>query len=289
MKITNNLKLPSVLVKAIKNSQADYDNGGSDLSASSITTPPRIYWLNKRHKDELVIDASDLIFSFIGTSLHYIAEKAAQGDRDVVSEERYFKDVLGWKISGAIDNYNKKTKTLTDFKITSVYGMMGPPKPEYEAQMNVQEMLMRDHGYEVDHIQLCVIGRDWSKNKVFQEGYPKHQVKLIKVPQWGYEKTEQYVTERVSLLQSHANTPDDVLPKCSAEDMWEKPTQFAVMKHGGKRAVKLFDVGFEADIYLKQNKIDGYVEIRQGERIRCESYCQVAPFCNQYKEYCEKK
>jgi hypothetical protein len=27
------------------------------------------------------------------------------------------------------------------------------------------------------------------------------------------------------------------------------------------------------------------IEIRQGERTRCKNYCQVAPFCNQYKEY----
>jgi len=30
------------------------------------------------------------------------------------------------------------------------------------------------------------------------------------------------------------------------------------------------------------------IEHRPGKRVRCEDWCEVAPFCSQYKEYVEQ-
>ena len=71
--------------------------------------------------------------------------------------------------------------------------------------------------------------------------------------------------------------------------MWEKPTRYAVKKKGGVRAKSVHDTEEDAQHILNQMGKDYFIEIRQGERTRCESYCQVAPFCKQYKEYKDAK
>jgi hypothetical protein len=284
LKITNNNKLPSVLVKAIKNSQREYDNGGSNLSASSATIPPRQYWLKKRHDAEIEVDAQDLIWSFVGTSLHYTAEMAAKGEKNIIAEVRYFKEILGWKISAQIDNYDTKTETLTDFKISSVYSMIGAPKPEYVVQLSIQAMLMKDHGYDVKKAQLCVIGRDWMAAKAGQNDYPKHQVKLMPAKIMSYNETMSYLVERISILQSHENTPDDELPLCTAEERWEDSPTFAYYKDDkAKRATKLFDSALAADIH-KNEQGCGFVVKRDAEPKRCKSYCDVWRWCSKGME-----
>jgi hypothetical protein len=66
--------------------------------------------------------------------------------------------------------------------------------------------------------------------------------------------------------------------------MWEKPTLYAVKKDGGVRAKSVHKTKEDAEQALQNLK--GYVlEVREGERTRCKSYCPVSSFCSQYKEY----
>ncbi len=67
---------------------------------------------------------------------------------------------------------------------------------------------------------------------------------------------------------------------CTPEEWWERPTRFAVMKRGQKRAVRLYDTREEAED--NATKAGLYVEERPGSSVRCESYCRVASFCPQY-------
>jgi hypothetical protein len=73
--------------------------------------------------------------------------------------------------------------------------------------------------------------------------------------------------------------------------MWEKPTMYAVKKVGNKRATRVFETYEEAD--LAANVSHGgekyEIEIRPGERTRCESYCLARDFCKQYQEYVNQK
>jgi hypothetical protein len=70
--------------------------------------------------------------------------------------------------------------------------------------------------------------------------------------------------------------------------MWEKPTSYAIKKDGGVRAKSVHKTLEEAQEALSTLK--GYsLEVREGERTRCEKYCQVSGFCSQYKTYLETK
>ena len=281
-KLTNKQRIPKALADAVRQSASEYNNFGSNLSASSVLKPVRIYWLEKRYADEIESDVADNIWSFLGTATHYAAEKAGEKDKGTIAEERYFKDIDGWKFSAQIDNYEIKRKILTDFKITSVYSLKGDVKDDWVVQLNSQKLLMEEAGHPVEKLQICGIGRDWSKMGMLRDkDYPKHQVKLIKIPLWTNEKTQEFLEDRVELLKSYESTPDDELPECTVEERWATPAKYAVKKKGAKRATKLHECPKTAAKHATD--IGGIVEERKGENKRCDMYCDVNRWCSTYK------
>lgn len=282
MKITNVHKIPSVIAEAIREAASEYKNGGSNLTASSLDKSPRIYWLEKRHQKEIVVDVSEIIWSFLGTATHYMAEKAGKDKKHFLVEERFFDEINGWKFSAQVDNYDRKKKILTDFKITSVYQVMGDIKDAWIYQLNAQSYLMRKAGYEVEKLQICAILRDWQKKRSKIDSYPSHQVKLINIPMMSEKEIEDFLMTKVDVLKSYQDTPDDDLPECSAKDKWATQDTWAVYKPTGKRAVKVHNDQISAKVHA--SAIGGRVEYRKGEDMRCNEYCSVNNFCCYYKE-----
>jgi len=67
--------------------------------------------------------------------------------------------------------------------------------------------------------------------------------------------------------------------------MWEKETTYAIKKEGGVRARSVHKTREEAEAALTKGY---FLEVRPGERTRCQTFCQVAPFCEQFKKYKEE-
>jgi hypothetical protein len=101
----------------------------------------------------------------------------------------------------------------------------------------------------------------------------------VPVELFSEEKAEWYLNSR---LQAYISAKSN-LPVCSPEDQWRRPAVFAVLKPGGKRAVRLFDSEEEACAYAEAAGSNLSVQKRCGTSIRCESYCSVAPWCDQYQ------
>lgn len=152
------------------------------------------------------------------------------------------------------------------------------------AQLNIYAYLFRHIGFSVKALKIVAILKDWSKMQVEQgSDYPKEPIVVINVPVWSDVDCLKYIQERVALHEAARVSKDDDLPECTAEERWCRPTKFALMKKGNKRAVKLYATSFEAEVALGDKK-DHYVEKRPGESVRCGNYCDGAEFCNQYKK-----
>mgnify|MGYP000323067535 CR=1 FL=1 len=84
---------------------------------------------------------------------------------------------------------------------------------------------------------------------------------------------------------------DGEMPDCTSEEMWEKKTSYAVKKDGNVRAKSVHETHEEATAAMEAAQASAKkgekfsVEVRQGERTRCKSYCQVSQFCKQYQTY----
>lgn len=275
MKLTNRSNLPQAIVDAVRND--GYSKGDADISVTELIGPPRISALKREHADEIVEDASDRIWSLFGQAIHTILERA---NRQGIAERRLKMTVEDWVISGGMDLY-QEDGALVDYKTTSAWSVKGGVKDEWTTQLNVYAEILRSNGHPVSGLKIVAILRDWSKLEARRDpAYPQRQVETYTVDLWPAEQAQKYVRERV-ILHKQARVK---LPECSTEDRWAKPAKYALMKVGGKRAVKLYDTEAEARAHASVDPKNLRVEVRPGESTRCEAYCSVAQFCTQFQQ-----
>jgi hypothetical protein len=284
VRITNNANLPESVVSAVSFDDYDYAKAG-DISASGLSKSPRQRQLEIRHRQEIVVDAADLIWKLIGNIGHKIVERAAHPNTLV--EERMSTTVLGWVLAGKCDLlYENGGYGIDDFKFTSVWAMKDE-KQEWSAQLNTYAWLAKQHGFDIKRLRIIAVLRDWSKMKAARESdYPPVGVVVREVPLWSVAKQADYIWDRVRIHQMSEKLPDDYLPDCTDDERLAKPDTFAVKKKKtDKRAVRVLPSIEDAMEWAFDNKLATYhIEHRRGSKtVRCDHYCDVKNFCNQYR------
>jgi len=210
MKITNQFGAPEQFVTALTNDS--YSKGEADFSATGLLRPPQIAHLEKLHEEKLSTDVSDMLFALLGTGVHSLLEGCAPEGSLV--EKRWFAEMNGYTISGAIDLYNDGH--VMDYKVTGTYSTQ-VGKPEWEQQLNIYAWLLRQNDMPVESLTICAICRDWSQTKVSrQRNYPDSPIVTIDIPVWLPDAAERFVAERVDL---HAS---DHVPDCTDDERWAR-------------------------------------------------------------------
>jgi len=288
MKLTNHHNLPQTFINVLE--RPTYSKGKSNISATELLNSPRIVQLKRKHWDDIEQDASEMVWALFGTAVHGVLEHGK--DENHLVEERIHAKVSEWNISGAIDlqEIQEDGIVISDYKVTSAWAVMNE-KDDWHNQLNLYAYLVElVKKQPVKKLQIVAIIRDWSgRDAKTRDGYPQAPIAVIDIPVWPFEKRESYVRGRIALHEDaffDAETGGDV-KECTAEEMWEKPEKFAVKKEGGVRAKSVHDTREEAEIALPAK---GYfIEHRLGERTRCQSFCQVNQFCDQYQKYLSTK
>ena len=296
MKLTNNFGMPETILNVIARPQ--YSKGKANMSVTELLNSPRIVQLKRKHWEDLTEDAADMVWSIFGTAIHNILEHG-KGDTHIV-EERIHIELDGMRISGAIDlqELAEDGIILSDYKTTSAWAVMNE-KQDWHNQLNSYAYLVEAaKKIPVVKLQIVAIVRDWSRREAQnKEGYPKAPIVVIDIPLWPFAEREAYVRSRISL---HGDAlfemeTDGEMPNCTSEEMWEKQTTYALKKDGNVRAKSVHDTSEAADTALaaateKAKKGEKFlIEIREGGRTRCESFCQVAPYCQQHQAYLSTK
>jgi len=266
---TNVHGLPDAFVNAVLN---DPYTGGGDISATKLIDAPKRRTLYRAHKESVVEDVSERVWSLMGQAVHAVLERA---ETSALVEQRLYADVNGWKLSGQFDRLHLADGVLQDWKVCSVYKADGDVS--WERQLNVLRYLAIKNGYQVDRLQVVAIFRDWKRAESKRnDNYPAQAIKVIDIPVWGLTDCEKYVSERVDLHQrSDAGEAID----CTEEERWYTGTTYALMKDGGKRAKRVVPILSD----LGEIPPGHHVVTRPGSNRRCEEYCEVAPFCAQFQ------
>jgi hypothetical protein len=105
---------------------------------------------------------------------------------------------------------------------------------------------------------------------------------MLNLRLWNDADIKDLLHERIKLHLDAFAQRDEELTHCTPEEMWEKPSKFAVMKPGAKRATKVFDSLADAEDFVSGDMV---IQLRPGERTRCERYCPVKEYCHQFKAY----
>lgn len=266
--VTNVHNLPTALVEAVKN---DPYTGGGDISVTKLIDAPQRRVLWKAHATAIEADVSERIWSLLGQAVHHILERAGT---DALAEQRLFAEMEGWQVSGQFDRLHLGDRTLQDYKVTTTYKAEG--SEQWTAQLNCLRWLAFKNGYDVDHLEIVAIFRDWRKVEADRKpDYPRAAVSVIPVPVWPLAETEAYIRQRV---RQHQAADGGALSPCTPEERWYSGDKWAIQKPGAKRALRVLDE--------KPDEIpDGYeLAFRRGEYKRCAHYCEVAPFCAQWAE-----
>jgi len=290
MKLTNKFNLPETFLNVI--ARPTYSRGNSEISVTEILSPPQLVLLRRRHADDIEIDAADQVWSLFGSAVHNILQHGK--DEHHVVEERLFTTFESWRISGAIDLQTFQpdgSVVISDYKVTSAWAVQ-QEKTEWVDQLNMYAWLVeRVKGHPVTALQIIGIVRDWNRREAAnKEGYPQAPIVTIDIPLWNFETRERFVADRLALHnEANFSAVSGEMPACTSDEMWEKPTTYAVMKEGGKRAKRVFESLDKAEAFRAEQTGAHHIETREGGRTRCDSFCQVAPFCQQYQSYKESQ
>lgn len=279
-----------------------YTSMGSDYSVTSLIRSPRQVHLQKRHAkffDGQPITSEEIeskLQSFMGEGLHrqfefflrlFINRNQGSG---YTLESRIWDRICDRKISGKFDCL--LNGALYDFKSTSVWKHIMGDHTEWEQQLNLYNYLLHTCKQEVKIMFIIAWFTDYDKKKIWDEGYPDCRVQQYHIDKiWPRSQQEEYLHHRIELMKANEDRPDDELDPCTPEEMWEKPTVYAVLRPGAARAVRAKGMDTEeiAKNYIANSKAkdkDTFtIECRPGDRTKCANWCKYNRFCNQYQEY----
>ena len=290
MKLTNKFGIPETFINVLR--RPTYSKGAAHLSVTQLINSPKIVALTKKFEDELEQDVSDMVWSIFGSAIHGVLEHGK--DDNHIVEERLHAMIDGWKISGAVDLQIVNELggiSIRDYKTCSVWSVMNE-KIEWEQQLNIYAWLVETvkEDFHVTDLGIVAIIRDWSRRDAARNpDYPQAPVKEIPIKIWPYQDREAFIKERISHHSAceFAMETNESLPECTPEEMWEKPTTYALKKKGGVRAIKVYETQEEAEKACDPKVHE--IEVRLGSRTRCESFCPVNTYCQQWRDYQEQK
>ena len=282
MILTNHLNLPEQIVNAVK--KDDYNNNGT-YSATTLLKDPKEIILFNRHKDEITEDVSEHVYSLLGTSVHYILEKAEEGENQFKEERLYYK-FGNDTISGKFDFYDMEEEMLGDYKVTTVYKYLLGDNEHYRFQLLTYAYLLRKNGFPCKGGRIYQIFRDWQRSKAkFDKSYPQKPVNVITFRFYDkdFAYIENEIQQRLANIHKYEDFADDEIPICSKENRWATDDKFAVMKKGRKSAMRVLNSKEQAEEWMKNNGGE-FIQERPAESRKCVDYCSCCEFCNFWRE-----
>lgn len=287
-------------------------------SLRMIVLAQRIRAVKAQSPDDDVIDISRYVSSRLGTAIHSSIEgtwtsryKTAllrlghpqaivdrvkvnpepeninEGDITVYMEQRAYRKVSTYTIGGMFDFIGDGT--LEDFKSMGVYGYMKGDKDEEQLLQGSIYRWLNPKLVTSDHMLIQQIFTDWSKLDASikkKRGYPQKRILSKKLTLMTLKETDNWVIQRIRLIESHTDTPESELPLCTQKELWQPDSVFKYYKNPAKtgRSTANFNTYAEAHgRFLKDNQI-GIIKEFPGLVKRC-GYCDAFDICTQKDVY----
>ena len=274
MKISNTMGLPEALVQAVNIYRHNKDG---EYSATTLLKGACETILQKRHFDEIEVDASEQIWAVFGSAVHSIFEK--QND-NTFKEESFSVPVSNSKVTGRVDSYDLENACVYDWKTASAWKVIYKDFSDWDNQAAVYAWLLRKNNLPCSKVVFVAFLKDHSKTKAKTDAsYPQSPVFIheVKITDALLIETEKRITDKVEALEALAEVKDEELPICTEEERWATATTWAIMKTGRKTAIKVCDSKEEAETLMTVRGGD-HIEERPGENKKCADYCPCREF-----------
>jgi hypothetical protein len=264
-------------------------------------------------------DISDLVASRVGTAVHSAAEAswlyardmglanlgipAKVADRIVVNpdkmddpdaiyihmENRATRREGKYTISGKYDFVYEGM--VYDIKTTKTYNWIhGGNDKKYANQASIYRWLNPDL-ITADDCAIEFLFTDWSPLKQLADPkqYPPLRVMQRRIKMMSIAETADFVHDRVEELDRCMDLPQANLPKCTPDELWQQPAQWAFYKNplSTARATKVFKGPTgrrDAQHHNAQLGGKGIIVERPSEPKFC-LYCDARPICAQAAKF----
>ncbi len=283
---TNNYNLPSRVLSVISGLNPERERPtNKKFHVTELLLPAFARNLLVERWNDITPDYSDFLISVQGDTLHRAYQKYLT-PLGYMCEMSFYEEIEGVTITGTLDAYNPKTKTLISLKQTSVWGPTYK-KLDYTKQENCYSwFLAKDIAHfkgcetreKVSKIVVDIWYRNWQlKQAGWSHDYPKIPYEQMEIPVWPIEKTERFIKQSIEYLLMCKDP-------CSREDKWQK---YSVMKNKNKTPSKNCATELEAVKWIrnyrcdttKKDRITANFQIVDSEPTNCLHYCKARSVC----------
>lgn len=291
MRITNNLGLPDAFVRAA--STGAFPPKLWRHRVSQLTGSAKVRWFELTHWDELESDASERLWSVMGSALHHVLHQHC-GSNEIAEERLTYMhkiDDQDVAISGQADlltQIGPDSYRITDWKFCKI-AALSYDKTSWLMQLRCYAWLYSLMGFPVKEAELVLILRNREAFKaIYTPDYPQSDIVRYPVDLWDFSTVESWSREMShrlvvadKLVVAGANEED--LPLCTDEERWYSPSRWAVKKARATRASRVFRDEAEAVAYMaSRGKPDEYgIDFRPGRSTKCH-WCAARSICQQW-------
>lgn len=193
----------------------------------------------------------------------------------IYTENRVKKKIKGFEITGAYDAVIDGV--LHDVKSTSTYSYTsGNMREKYKLQGSIYRWLNPKIITE-NTMYVNFIFTDWGKINKDKEGYPPSKVLLEPIELYSIEETENYIKNKLSILEKHWDLPLAEIPCCTDAELYSQPVVYKYYKSGyteGARSTRNFSSLAEASIFMTKNGNAGEIIEHKGTPFKC-NFCDI--------------
>lgn len=297
---TNHHNIPNRIVAAVTR---DEKFSLGRYSVTQLLAPPRIRRYLQEHTVEE--DVSERVWALLGKGVHAVIDGGDHATQEIEISGSVDVDGRSVWVSGTIDDF--RGGVLRDWKVTGTSTWRAGGRSEWIAQLNFYSWLLQrgrmrrsaqrsslDAHIPVvpNGIAVTMIFRDWIGARAkagagagagvsgVATDYPAAPIATLDIPMWSVEAVEEMIVDRLRVHMAAEATDLADLSLCSDEERWHRPGEFAVMKAGRKRAMRVFSRREDAVAFAEHQGIGGLsIDARPGVDARCADYCPVRSVC----------
>ncbi|WP_289100956.1 hypothetical protein [uncultured Marinobacter sp.] len=300
----------------------NYDYEENTISVTKLIKPVRQLVLASRVPESQALeDISGLVKSRMGSAIHDAIERSWVHNKDaamkalgypqrlidkvlinpdpdavtedhipVYLEQRSYREVMGYTVSGKFDFVAEGR--VEDFKSTSTMAWNSADKAEDYALQGSMYRWLNPKIVTDDHMAINFLFTDFQPFRAKADpNYPPHATPQKLIPLKSIEETDQFVRNKLTLLERFKDAPEEELPLCTDKELWRKAPEWKYYKNPEKRTrstknFKVDEFGSEnaarsaAYTRLAKDKNVGVVVEVPGEVVACK-YCAAFPICSQ--------
>lgn len=244
-------------------------------------------WLGAYNKALRLLGHPDKVIKRVRVNPEPVDLKKYPDIIPVYMERRAYKKAGSFTIGGKFDFVGEGI--LEDFKSMGVYGYMQGGKDEEQILQGSIYRWLNPDIITCDYMIIQQIFTDWSKlqaNIKKKSGYPQKRILPKKLNLMSLHETDNWVKERVRLIESLTHTPEANLPLCNPKELWQTKPKYKYYKNPEKtaRSTANFDDPHLAYARLTKDGGVGIVKEFPGVVKRC-GYCNVFDLCTQKDDY----